>query len=229
MARANLNLLALLVMTGALMGCGGGDTPPAKSPDSSAKSAAADKKKKSKKAKSADQQADQGDSATSAGRSKEEVFKPDRPPRDILTTEETTFVLKFEASEVGQKAEESCRESAEDDPKAFNECKAKARSKIGETIQHFKEKDGKWWWITYLRKGRQLAAIHRIQFEWGEETDNTITLLPQGKDEGSARMSAVPKKVVVTIPNSYQIMIEDPQHGKMYYSASIGLLGDKDK
>ena len=224
MARANLKLLALFIVTGALVGCGGGDTPPAKSPDSSAKSAAAAKKKKSKKA-DAEEKADEGDSASSAGSAKkEEVFKPDRPPRDVITTEDTSFVLKFEASKVGQKAEEDCREKSGDDPKEFNQCRQKARNKIGETIQHFKEKDGTWWWLTYLRKGRNLAVIHRIQFTWGEETDNTITILPQGKDMGSARMSPLPKKVVITIPNSYQIMIEDPVHGEMYYSASIGLL-----
>ena len=222
MARANLNLLAMFIVAGALWGCGGGDTPPAESPDSKAKPAACAKKKA--KAKKADADKDEGGAAAKKESKKEEVFKPDRPPRDIITTEDTSFVLKFEASEVGIKADEECQEEHGDDPKSYNQCKQKARKKIGETIQHFKEKDGKWWWLTYLRKGRNLAVIHRIQFEWGEETDNTITILPQGKDMGSARMSPVPKKVVITIPNSYQIMMVDRVHGKMYYSASIGLL-----
>ena len=91
------------------------------------------------------------------------------------------------------------------------------------------EKNKVWYWITYERRGKQLVVLHKITFEFGEDTANTVTLKPFGKDQGLAPMSPVPRKVVITIPNSYSIQLDDPNLGKVSYSAKIGLLPSKKK
>jgi len=94
-------------------------------------------------------------------------------------------------------------------------------------VQRFVQKRKVWYWITYERRGKQLITLHKIPFEFGEDTGNTVTIKPTGKDKGMAPLSPVPRKVVVTIPNSYSIEMDDPKYGKLRYSAKIGLTPSK--
>ena len=145
------------------------------------------------------------------------------PPKDIVTSPETTFVLDFVASEIGEKTEERCRKQAGDDMKKFSECKRRVQDKLGMPMLKFEEKEGKWWWLTYDRKGSQLVLLHKVEFELGEQTKNTLTIHPKGRDTGR-RPKVFPSQVVITLPNENSIELQDPTHGRMMYRARIGIL-----
>jgi hypothetical protein len=223
MAPRHVCMLVSLLGASLALGCGGGEPPPAQSPQSPTPQAASKPKPAAQPAEGEGEP--KGDEA--AKPAEPEVYKPDRPPREIITTEDSAFEFNFSASEIGEKTSDKCEAEAEGDMKARNECKREVQDKVGVTIQRFIEQQGTWWWITYQRRGRQLTALHRIAFEWGEETDNTIQLKPVGKDQGMAPLSPVPRSVIITIPNSYSIELNDKQWGRMQYSTKFGMFPKK--
>jgi len=228
MARRKVSVLPLFI-AGMVLGCGGGAAPPADAPDEAQPPAAQAKPAPPpEKAKAADDagdasKSDDGKAKKSAEEENTNAFQLDRPPRDIVTAEDTSFELNYSASEVGERDEKRCEQESGGDPKANGECKRAARNKVPTLIQRFVEKNKVWYWLTYERRGKQLITLHKITFEFGEDTANTVTIKPIGKDQGLAPLSPVPRKVVITIPNSYSIEMDDAQLGKLRYSAKIGL------
>ncbi len=153
-----------------------------------------------------------------------EASEPSGPPlKDIVASGETAFVFDFLASDIGKKTEEQCRKSAGDDMKKFADCKRKVQDKLGMPILRFEEQEGSWWWLTYDRRGSDLVLMHKIEFTFGEETEDTLKILPKGRDRGKKPRS-VPSELVIAVPNPNSIAIDDPQHGKMVYRARVGIL-----
>ena len=234
MARRKVSALPLFI-AGMVLGCGGGAAPPAEAPDEAQPPAAEAKPAPPPEtAKAADDAGDasKSDDAKAEKSDQEEstnAFQLDRPPREIVTAEDTSFELNYTASEVGERDERRCQEESGGDPKANADCKREARKKVPTLIQRFVEKNKVWYWLTYERRGKQLITLHKMTFEFGEDTANTVTIKPIGKDQGLAPLSPVPRKVVITIPNSYSIEMDDPKFGKLRYSAKIGLTPSKKK
>jgi hypothetical protein len=214
MARRKVSALPLFI-AGMVLGCGGGAAPPAEAPDEAQPPAAEAKPAPPPEEAKAEENTN--------------AFQLDRPPRDIVTAEDTSFELNYTASEVGERDEKRCEEESEGDPKANGECKREARKKVPTLIQRFVEKNKVWYWLTYERRGKQLITLHKITFQFGEDTANTVTIKPIGKDKGLAPFSPVPRKVVITIPNSYSIEMDDAKFGKLRYSAKIGLTPSRKK
>ena len=79
--------------------------------------------------------------------------------------------------------------------------------------------------MTYDKRGDQLVTMHKIPFEFGEVTEQTVALRPTGKDKGLAPLGRLPRQFVITVPNEYSIEVNDPVHGKLVYEAKIGILG----
>jgi len=157
---------------------------------------------------------------------KKDEFRLTRTPKDIVTASETAFVFSFQSSDVGIKAQEECEKSSGGDAKKQAECIAKRRDKLGTEVHRFVEKPDGWWWVNYQRKGSTLVALHRIAFEWGEETKDTVTILLSGKDKGRAPMAKVPSKLVIEVPNEYSIALTDPTLGRMIFEAKIGIVAE---
>jgi len=224
MAKRHLHTPAPLLVGLLALSCAGQEPPPAEAPVTpSAPAQAAPAATDEAEAATAPTAPAEAETPAEAEPAKPEVYKPERPPRDILSTEDTAFEFNFSASQVGEETEAKCEGEADGDMKVYNECKRAAQQKVGITVQRFLEKNGTWWWLTYERRGNQMVMLHKIPFQWGEQTDNTIELKPSGKDEGMARMSPVPRTVVVTIPNSYAIELTDKVLGRMQYSTKIGM------
>jgi hypothetical protein len=214
-------VLALL-----LGGCGGGAKPAeapasdtatsekpsddaAKSSDDSAKPAKADESKPSASKPSAP--ADDGP-------------KPTRSATDILTAPDVVFLFSFNDSEAKTAAETKCSAKSGNDPKKLNACIAAEAKNFPADGHRFKQDEkGQWWWITVRQKGNRLVALHKIPVELGEETPTSVTLKPVGKDKGSAPMTP-PAKVVVEVPNDYQIAFKDPKAGRLVFQAKIGVV-----
>lgn len=218
--------------------CGGG-AKPAESPEAAGddKAAAADKPAEGDKPDAAKSDAAKGDDKADAkSDAKPEAKadskpkpaddggpKPTRTPTDILTAPDTLFLFSFNDSDAKQAAETKCDEKAGNNPKKKNECMAAERKNFPPDGHRFKKDGGQWWWITVRQNGNRLVTMHKIPFEFGEETPTSITLKPTGKDKGQAPMN-VPAKVVFEVPNDYQIALKDPKLGRLVFQAKIGVV-----
>jgi hypothetical protein len=150
--------------------------------------------------------------------------------KKVLTTEGALFTFSFNDSEAYQKAEKACDEKAKDDLKKRADCMSKAAQQFEADGMAFrKDDDGKWWWITIQRRGKNIKTLHKIEFEFGEDTENKVTIKPKGRDKGSKPMSRVPSEVVFEVPSRSEIVIQDPKFGKMVYQAKLGLLGESER
>lgn len=155
--------------------------------------------------------------------------KHERTPKDIVTAEGVLFSFSFNDSEAYHGAEEKCVKQAKDDPQKKAECMQKARDQFdADSIAFQEDNEGKWWWITLRKRGTSLKALHKFEIEFGEETDDSIKILPKGRDKGSKPMRA-PKEVVIGVPNESEIVLADPKHGKMIYKAKMGLIGEAER
>ncbi len=198
-----------------LVACGGGATD-AKSPDDSAAADSATDKKAADADKATETKAE-------AEPAKEESASNEPQVRSIVTSESVAFVFDFVASEVGTTTEEKCRKSAGEDNKKFADCRRKIQEKLGVLVLQFKEKDGKWWWTTHDRRGSELKLLHKVAFTFGEETKDSLTIIPEGKDVGP-KPAPVPDKLVIKVPDANTIEIDDPKLGKTVYRAKIGIV-----
>lgn len=149
-----------------------------------------------------------------------------RTPQDIVTAPDSIFMFSFNASDMKRGAEERCDARAKDDPKKRAECMTKEKEKIPADGMQFKQEKGKWYWLTLRRKGNTLINLHKVPVEFADETETTLVLKPVGKDEGTQPGKA-PGETKIEVPNDYQIIVEDPKHGKMVYEAKLGLTGEQ--
>ena len=204
--------------------CGGAGGPPASTPATThpetARSAVEPAGSAAPAASSSAEPAAPASAAASSGGESPFTSKP----HDILCGETTSYAFNFRASDVGKQAEENCRASAGDKPQALSQCMDKARDKAGATVLRCVKKDRVWWWLTYERRGQNLVVLHKIPFEFAEETKDSATLRPTGKDMGLAPLAGIPSKFVVRLPTEYSIEIDDARQGKMVYDAKIGMI-----
>ncbi len=82
--------------------------------------------------------------------------KASRPPVELLTNSNATFILNFPESEPGRNAKDECEASGSDKGEV-SACLQKARSKIPIESLRFVKKGNEYWWITLNRyKGNLL-------------------------------------------------------------------------
>jgi hypothetical protein len=232
MKKRQAQMLTALLSTTLVFGCAGGDGPPAETPSAAAATRATAEAGPAATAGDDAQAAASTDpiGSTSASDTDSEgatSFRPERPPREFITAEDTSFSFNFDASDVGQKAQEKCQRQAGDDPEARLRCERRARDKFGVDVLQFVNQGGTWWWITYRRTGNRLARMNKVPVEFGETTVNTITISPVGKDQGTGPLGKTPRKVVITIPDNFSIVLIHPVRGRLVYSAKLGLIPQK--
>lgn len=207
----------------------GGSAPPAGSPPPSEAGSESEKPAAAKTDSDSDSKPDEADAPKADSDSKKPTKplddgpKPTRSPRDILTAPDVTFMFSFNESDVKQAAETKCTASSKNDQKTMNQCMAKARKAIEVDGYVFKEKDGKWWWLTLRTEGKTLHTLHKLEIDFGAEEDRSIVIKPKGKDLGQAP-GRTPSSVTILVPNDYQIAINDSKLGKLVYEAKIGIL-----
>jgi hypothetical protein len=126
-------------------------------------------------------------------------------------------------------AEEQCDKRAKDNPKKRAECMTKEKNKISTDGMVFSQEKNRWYWSTVRRKGKTLVYLHKVPVEFEKETATTVVLKPVGKDEGTMRGRGAPGETEVEVPNDYQMILQDPKHGKMVFEAKVGLLGEQQR
>lgn len=219
MTLRGLSACSLVVLV--LGACGGGAKP---SETAASESAAGDVSKSSDEpgAEKSDAKGDTGKTADAPA----DGPKPTKSASDILTAPDVVFLFSFNDSDAKAAAEEKCNAKAGNDPKKLNTCMASERQKFPADGHRFtQDEKGQWWWITVRQKGNRLVALHKIPVELGEETPTSVTLKPVGKDKGTTPM-VPPAKVVVEVPNDYQIAFQDPKAGRLVFQAKIGVVSE---
>jgi hypothetical protein len=219
-----------------LAACGGSSKPPesAKPADSEADAPAKGEEPKATDKAAETDKADKADKADDAPpNDKKSGDKADakaaegpkvtRSAQDILTAPDVVFMLSFNDSDIKQSADSKCTAASGNDPKKMNACMAKARQGVAVDGYQFKQKDGKWWWLTLRTQGKVLHTLHKFEIEFGPEKEGSVTFKPKGKDLGTAS-GRTPTSVTFSVPNEYQIAINDAKLGKLVYEAKIGLL-----
>jgi hypothetical protein len=214
----------------AAVGCGGGATPPAESPSgTSEKSAPA--AKAASEAKAAPTPAPTAEPkpapAPAAAADPGAAQRSGREPREILELKDNVFFFSFEESDVKQVAEAACTKQSGNDPKKMAACMSKARAEYdGDGHRFVQDKAGDWWWSVVKRKGKVLNSIHKVRYQYGDQSGNTVIIKPEGRDEGSARWAKPPSQVKFEVPNEYRIILQDPKQGKMVYEAKAIVAGE---
>ena len=146
-----------------------------------------------------------------------------RSPKDIVTEENILFAFSFRDSDAYSAAEARCDKKSGDDPKKRADCLRKEGDKVAGDSMFFKQGGGKWWWTIIRRSGKKVTVLTKLEIEFGEETDTSVTILPKGRDTGKKPMRPVPKKVVIEVEDG-SLILSDPKKGKMVYNPKAGLV-----
>jgi hypothetical protein len=218
--------LTSLILVCSLAGCGGSPPEPAETPSKSEPASEApppsDEEQSSESSEKKEGAKEDEESSESSAK---EPAKPTRSPKEILTTEGMLFSFSFKDSDLYQKAEKDCADKSGGDNQKKADCMTKAGASVEADSMIFKkEVDGKWTWITARRAGSKVTVLHKFEIEFGEETPNSITLKPKGRDQGTKRM-ATPAQVQLEV-NDSGIVVNDPKLGKMVYVGKLGQVGD---
>jgi hypothetical protein len=206
-----------------LVACGGSAPAPKEPEAESEKPAAAESEKPAEDAKAEEAKPEEKKDESAKSDSSSSGPTITRTAKDIVTAPDTLFMFSFNESDVKQRAEEACEGRSKGDPKKRAECMTKEKGKIDSDGVGFKQENGNWYFLTIRRKGKVLTNLHKVAFEWGAETPNSVVLKITGKDTGT-KPGRFPNEVKIEVPNDYQIVLDDPEHGKMVYEAKIGLL-----
>jgi hypothetical protein len=220
--------LASIALTALAFTACGGSTPPAESPP--AEPAAAASAGAGAPAASAAAPAEKPAEPAAAEPGKKPGAAPaagapasKRSARDILELKDTVFFLAFEDSDPKKAAEAGCTKSAGKNAKKMSACMAKAREQADEGYLFEQEKDGTMYWLVVHRKGNALVNVHKVKFEYGAESDTSVTIKPEGKDTGTKPWKKPPAEIKFEVPTDYRIIVRDPEHGKMVYEAKSGI------
>jgi hypothetical protein len=211
----------LLSLSLAVAACGGGATPPAESPSgTSEKGAPAAKAGSEAKAAPAAAPEPKAAPAPAAAADNGAAQRSGREPREILELKDNVFFFSFEESDVKQAAEATCNKQGGSDPKKVAACMSKARAEYdGDGHRFTQDKAGDWWWSVIKRKGKTLNDVHKVRYQYGDQSGNMITIRPEGRDEGAGRWAKPPSEVKFEVPTEYRIVVQDPKQGKMVYEA----------
>ncbi len=208
----------LMSLSIAAAACGGGATAPAETPASAtpkAETAAASEAKAeptpAPEAKAAPAPAPAADGNAS---------RSGREPREILELKDNVFFFSFEESDAKRAAETTCNKQGGNDPKKVTACMSKARAEFeGDGYRFTQDKSGDWWWTVVKRKGKTLSSVHKVRYQYGEQSGDSVVIKPEGRDEGTGRWAKPPSTVKFEVPTEYRIVVQDPKQGKMVYEA----------
>ena len=154
--------------------------------------------------------------------------KPTRPVRSILESGDTVYFISYEESDVGKTAEGNCAKESGGDPQKNSACMSKARQNLEGHGYRFKKnpKDEVTTCTILRRQGNTLTRLHKFRYKYGDETETSIVIKMDGKDEGPNKWEKIPTEFKVEVPNDYTMVMQDPKLGRLVYYAKSGIPGD---
>jgi len=224
--RSQLPRAPLVFAALGLMGCGGSSRPASAvetAPATTGSAAAADTSQ-GPDAGSQSAAAHKAPSRAETQAAQSETTEYVRSPRETLSRKEILYKIAFEDSDVGRTAGQACTKQSGNDPNKRAACLTRARATLDfDGIVFTQDDKNDWWWIAIRRKGKAVASVHKIRFEFGDEKGKTIAIKLEGQDKGSKPMARVPSTMTFEIESDYRINATDPKYGKLVYDAKIGL------
>jgi hypothetical protein len=212
------------------MACGGGTPPPAApepAPQASATPASSSDPAVGQQAPAEPQKSATPEPAPAA---KQDIMleKPTRPVRSILESGDTVYFISFEESDVGKTAEANCAKESGGDPQKNSACMGKARQNLeGHGYRFKKDPKGDVTTCTILRRqGNTLTRLHKFRYKYADETETSVVIKMDGKDDGPNKWEKIPSEFKVEIPNDYTMVLQDPKYGRLVYYAKSGIPGD---
>lgn len=223
---ARVVLLGALVLAG--VACGGGTPPPPATPDPAPQASAAPAGSSDPAVAQASDDPQTSAPPEAAKPPPQDIVleKPTRPVRSILESADQVYFVSYEESDVGKTGEANCAKESGGDPQKNSACMSKARQNVEGLGYRFKKK-GEVTTCTILRRqGNNLNTLHKFRFKFGDETENSIVIKMDGKDDGPNKWEKLPTEFKVEIPNDYTMVIQDPKYGRLVYYAKAGIPGD---
>jgi hypothetical protein len=223
--------LGAVILTG--FACGGGTPPPPAAPDPAPQASAAPAGS-SDPAVGMQAPDDPQKSATAetqpAKPPPQDIMleKPTRPVRSIIESGDTVYFISYEDSDIGKVSEANCAKESGGDPQKNSACMSKARQNLEGLGYRFKKNPkSEVTTCTILRRqGNTLTTLHKFRYKYGEETETSVVIKMDGKDDGPNKWEKVPSEFKVEIPNDYSLVVQDPKYGRLVYQAKSGIPGD---
>jgi hypothetical protein len=222
-------VVAALVLAG--VGCGGGTPPPATpepAPQASAPASSADPAVGMPTPDDAQKTA--AAEAAPAKPPAQDIMleKPTRPVRSIIESADTVYFISYEESDVGKTAETNCAKESGGDPQKNSACMSKARQSLEGLGYRFKKnpKNEVTTCTILRRQGNTLTTLHKFRYKYGDETETSIVIKMDGKDDGPNKWEKIPSEFKLEIPNDYSLVVQDPKYGRLVYYAKAGIPGD---
>jgi hypothetical protein len=203
-------LTGTLVLAAALVGCGGGETPPAKAPEAEKAPAKASEQKSEPKSEAM---------ADSKAESKAEPKASHKPAKEIIGDPDLSFQYSFRDSDIREKTEEACTKKSKDDPEKKAACMSKAQGDLEGEHLRFIKLDGEDWFVI-VAKGKEL---HRIKYSIAKDSPNQVTIKLIPPDKAKQPKGKLPMEFTIEVIDDYTISTNDPEEGKRVYKAKTGL------
>lgn len=148
--------------------------------------------------------------------------KPSQPPIDLMTQKGEAFVLDFQDSDIGAKAEKECHSS---NPARVARCKKHKRGKFLADVLQFKKKGKKIRFYIYKRRYNRVTKLSVNEVKLTQKADNKVMVETLDKILMPRVLFPRSRKFIVTVPNDYSIQIKDPRYGKLVYEGKVDILG----
>jgi hypothetical protein len=156
--------------------------------------------------------------------SADDSLKPTQKPQEIIGATDVIFLLAFDNSDAGKAADKKCSAVPGQEPSQVAACIEAARDKIqANAVRFTRDVSKNWWFSSMQKKGNNLVILHKVMFDFGDETDRSIVIKLKGKDQGVTPWALLPKEVRVEVLNDFTIALLDPQLGKLLYEAKVGI------
>jgi hypothetical protein len=200
----------------ALVACGG-DEPPAKSPESASSATATAMPTETPPTTAGSAEAPAA-SASAAAEASAPPPPPKKSAKDILTGGGTFMFSLADSADAKKASDDACAKKGGKNEKKVQACKDDAATAAaGEGVRFEKDDKGKWFWVSFgTEKGKEVI-YNKVEFSIASDSDGKVTLTPAGKDMGKKPMKALPKEVVVEIPDESTVSMTDPKKGKLVY------------
>ena len=156
------------------------------------------------------------------------------PPRSqapdrVLTTSGVVFVLDYDASDLKKSIEAKCARATEDeeDEEKHAGCLKKEREAFQADVLRFKQFDAdELSWVIYKQQGDNLNEVYSADFEFKDQTATSVTVVVKGGGMGKRPIMRGKQEVPIEVPNTYSMVIQDPEYGRLPYNARYGLGGN---
>jgi hypothetical protein len=136
------------------------------------------------------------------------------------------FLIEYAKSDPKTKAETDCTEKSKGNEAKRTECIDKARVDFRADVVRFQQPEkGPCTVVFYKRMDNSLTEVYRGLVTLTEQPpDKVRAQFASGK--GARPLFKGAPEGVILVPDDYSIEINDPQLGKLYYTAKVGLVTD---